>query len=201
MREVISGGEDWIRAGAGRDPHPRLRGRGQVQRTGPPKPTGLMSGGERGRVNLRPPRELGGGNRRQARPCGTHESAEAAAFSRQSVAGADRPAPGNPARPGSAAYGTPKAFLVAERADRLASASRACWHRPQRMTRAGTSTRSVRLMGMVRASYRGVRRACSGHAPAPQSAQTATASAAWPSAAQSKQFIGVSSPRARGRSR
>jgi len=108
--------------------------------------------------------------------------------------GRDGPAPGSQARPALAAYGTPNALLVAERPGWAASASRACWHRPQRMIRAGTSTRSVRLTGTVRVSHRGVTRAWSGQAPAPQSAQTATASAAWPRAAQSKQFTGVSSP-------
>jgi hypothetical protein len=65
-------------------------------------------------------------------------------------------APGNSAGPVLAAYVTPKAFLVAAWSGRAASASRACWHRPQRMIRAGTSTSSVRLMGTVRVSHRGL---------------------------------------------
>ena len=80
------------------------------------------------------------------------------------------------------------------------AASRAAWHTPQRMVRAGGSTKTMRLISMVRVSQRAVTWAWSGQTAAPQSAQMATASVGWPSDAvrQSKQFTGR--PPGRGRS-
>ena len=62
------------------------------------------------------------------------------------------------------------------------------------MVRAGGSTTTVRLITAVRVSQRAVTCAWSGHTPAPQSAQTATAPAVWPSPAQSKQFTASALP-------